>query len=136
MTTIKFNNTNGQDIDNWNKAVKAFREWQGMGEVVFRKPTRTLAQNRLIHPFFKDLAMELAGLGFTINVRNFTMQFNEKNAKEFFIERWLDGKRTSKCNTKEITDGLQNCIRDVNILGGQLSISTKNFESLIKTYKK
>jgi len=133
---FKFDNTHGTDIDAYNKFAKEFREWQGMGEIVLRKPTRTSAQNRLIHPFFIDLATELAGLGYTSDVGTFKMQFDEKKAKEFFIEKWLKGKRTHKCNTKEIAEGLENCIRDVNILGGQLSIKSKDWESFKQTFKK
>jgi len=55
MTTIKFDNTNGTDIDAYNKFTKEFREWKGMGEIVVRKPTRTPKESGSMYKMFGEM---------------------------------------------------------------------------------
>ena len=106
----------------------------GMWQVEIRKPKRTLKQNRAIHGLFTRLAAELEGLGIELNFGNFTASWNPDTAKEFFKQIYLNGKGTSKTNTAELSDAVNKLIHDVNLKGGQLSITSEEMRALERKY--
>ena len=127
-----FDNTKGFNLDVWNWIVDTYRELMpGKWECVFRKPTRTLRQNRTIHALFPDLAVELNGLGIELRYGGFVASWTAESAKEFFKVCYLGGKKTSETTTKVLSDAVDKLLHDVNNKGGQLTIKDPYLEELL-----
>lgn len=129
---IMFDTTKGFDLDAWNLIVDAFRSLlPGKWVCEFKKPTRTLRQNRAIHALFVDLAVELNGLGIEIKYGSFVTSWTSENAKDFFKQCYLGGKPTSETTTKVLSEAVDKLLHDVNKKGGQLSIKDPFLEELL-----
>ena len=98
--------------------------WGGFIEIDIGRPKRTLKQNRTVHAFFNDLAVELDGLGIPLLFgKHVEVGWSPITAKEIFFKTlFLAGKNTSECNTEELGKAIDTCIRCINAKGGQLSI--------------
>ena len=131
-----YDKSKGFNLDHWNQLVDEVRNLQnGLWEIIIRKPQRTLKQNRTIHAVFNDLANELNGIGVELSFGKFKASFTPNTAKEFFIEIYLVGKRTSDCDTRELANALTKMINDVNSKGGNLAIRNDDFKSLMESLK-
>jgi len=53
---IKFDKTDGMNVDEYNLIANAYRDWSGKGEAVFQSPTRTPKQNRSLHLYCEWMA--------------------------------------------------------------------------------
>jgi len=113
----------------------ALAEQGGRWELVLRKPPRTPRQNRMIHAVFGEIsdAFEEHGLETMIEVPP-----TAEVLKEYFKARYL-GKKTSKANTKELSESFDRFLRHFNksfANHGLPPITIKNdeFKSLMKTY--
>ena len=125
---IKFDNTHGTDIEAWNKAVAVFREWQGMGEIVIRKPTRTPRQNRTIHAIFSEIANTMAEYGLNNNL-TIKARPTKDNIKTFFREKFLDGKSTAEVTTSELANALTLLLESFNEFFKSKGIKTVHVDS-------
>ena len=69
---LPFDKTNGFNELEWSPIANAYKDWQGMGEAVFRKPVRTPKQNKALHKWFELLAIEAnkTGVPFSVNIGN------------------------------------------------------------------
>lgn len=119
-----------QDRKNIKALEEALRNFNGLYELALNKPQRTKKQNDTIHALFKDFATQLNGMG--IELKFISSSITPTVAKEFFVANYLGGKRTSDCTTEEIAYAVQHMIHDVNMKGGNLSISKKDFNTLTK----
>ena len=59
MKTIQFNKTNGEGSNELQEIIDTFHDWQGMGQVTFDKPKRTLKQNSSLHLYCEWIASRL-----------------------------------------------------------------------------
>jgi hypothetical protein len=131
-----YDKTKGFNLDHWNQLSSEVQSLQnGIWEIIIRKPQRTQKQNRTIHAVFHDLATELNGIGVELSFGNFKACFTPNTAKEFFIEIYLAGKRTSDCDTQELAGALDKMIHDVNSKGGTLAIKNDDYISLMESLK-
>lgn len=133
---FQFNATNGFDFEGYNNFSNSLRNLApGVWDITISKPTRSSAQNRLVHALFRDLATELNGLGVPIMFGKFQASFNPSTAKEFFKVVYLNGKGTSECNTAELSNAIEQLCVDVNSMGGSLSVTKKNLDSILNETK-
>jgi len=84
----------------------------GKWEVVFRKQTRTLPQNNLIHVIFSEIANTMAENGFE-NKIVIRARPTASNIKTYFKENILNGE-TSKATTKELAEALEVLMQSFN----------------------
>lgn len=103
----------------------------GKYEVSIGKPKRTLRQNAALHALFTDAATELEGVGVEVKFGNFQASWTPLMVKEFFVMCYLGGRRTSECDTKELSDAMDKFISNVNTKGGQLSIKGSELEKIL-----
>ena len=109
---IHFDKTEGFNEKEWNRIVEAYRDWEGKGEIEFRRPLRTPKQNKALHLYCEWLASEL---------RDRNMPFVEQYLNNEFERSWtmdlvkekifkpilksISGKTsTARASTKEICD--------------------------------
>jgi len=117
--------------DNLVTLTEKLEEFNGMYELSVSKPTRTVKQNKTIHALFKRLAFELNCMTppVTFSVGSFNAEFTPVTAKEFFKLCYLNGKKTSKCTTEELSLAIQSVIIDVNRKGGSLHITKDELDT-------
>jgi hypothetical protein len=133
---VRFDSTKGFDFKAFNQFSNGLSDLApGVWDLQATKPVRTSAQNKLIHALFRDLAAELNGLGIPLMFGKFQATFNPSTAKEFFKIVYLNGKRTSECNTAELSNAIEQLCFDVTSMGGSLSANKKDLESLLNETK-
>ena len=76
-----------------------------------KHPQRTIKQNSTIHAIFSEVsdAMEMMGSEIKLNLAP-----TPTVMKEFFIHHYLNDKRTSQCNTKELAEAFDRFLRNMN----------------------
>jgi len=111
-----------EDKEAINYIQKELLNWDGYVEILIRPPKRTSKQNKTIHALFYDLSVELEAIGIEYKMGKFVASWTPESAKEFFVQVYLAGKRTSQCTVRELSNAVDKLIYDVNRAGGGLSI--------------
>ena len=112
---IPFDNSEKFPVDSLNELSSVLHSLPSSKfEIEIRKPKRTQRQNAMIHPIFEEVSTRLDELGWTIPFGKFEMSPTSNMVKEFFVQCYLAGKRTSSCDTRELAEAIDKFLRNIN----------------------
>ncbi len=109
MQIIDFDKKDGFNPDEWNKIVVAYRDWQGKGQVVFRKPLRTNPQNARYWKMIIEHFSIYTGYDKQETHQLLSKKFlaYEKKGKSGKVQLFV--KSTTELNTKEFCEYCDQC---------------------------